>query len=86
MMLSIRATEDELAYIRGLTPRQRRDKLMSVLIATDAGTDADTSARVGQGTRGFYNVRVELIEEDDRDTLCALSTTERTELLLSGLL
>ncbi len=81
LQVMIRTTEEEWALIRGLTPVQRRDKFLSA--------SPGISKAKGRGStdnRVHHVVRVELREGADKAEILALSTDERRERLLEGLL
>jgi hypothetical protein len=87
IILHIQATEEQIALIRGLTPRQRRDKLLAVPSAQAASIAPTTSMSTSMfSNKGkFHKIRVELAEARDRDAILALGAVERAERLLAGL-
>lgn len=86
--VALQATEDEIALCLGLTPLERRDRLLPTVKPIPVHSHTARTATTTTGTpltRTTCYLRLTLRHPDDQAAILALSTDERRERLLVGL-
>ena len=84
-MVAVQATKEEISLCLGLTPIQRRDRLMTTLVPPIGAISHAVNLPAPAVVRTTRYIRITLRHPTDHDAISALSTHERRERLLVGL-